>query len=113
VRVDEQQERIGRNEALYRSINERLEELNDAFAKITETFTVVCECGDALCTEQVTVDVREYERVRSDPSLFFVRPGHVAPDVEVVVEADDAYEVVRKREGEPAELARELDHRSN
>jgi hypothetical protein len=110
--VDERQERIGRNEALFRSVNERLEDLNDAFATLTGTFRVVCECGDGSCAEQVTVTVREYERVRAEPDLFVVRPGHVAPDVEQVVEAHHGYEVVRKRAGDPAALARHLDERS-
>ena len=110
--MDERQERVGRNEALYRSINERLEGLNSAFAAITDTFAIVCECGNASCAEQVTVAVSEYERVRSEPVLFIVRPGHVVPDVEDVVEAREEYQVVRKRPGGPAELARSLDARS-
>src|SRR3954454_10757183 len=110
--MDERQERVGRNEALYRSINERLEDLNSAFAAITDTFTIVCECGDGSCAEQVTVAASEYERVRSEPTLFIVRPGHIAPDVEDVVEAREEYELVRKRPSEPAELARSLDERS-
>lgn len=109
--MDERQERIGRNEALFRSVNERLEGLNDAFATVTQTFTVVCECGDASCVEQLTVEVDEYRRIRSDPRLFFVVPGHVVPDVEDVVESHDGHEIVRKHEGEPSELARDLDER--
>jgi|SRR5829696_7562652 len=110
--MDERQERIGRNEALHRSINERLEDLNEPFAAITETFAVVCECGDATCVEQLTVAVNDYERIRSDPAVFIVHPGHDAPDVEDVVEAHEGYAVVRKRARERAELARELDERS-
>jgi len=110
--MDERQERLGRNEALHRSINERLEELNEPFAAITATFAVVCECGDASCVEQLTVGVNDYERIRSDPDAFIVHPGHDAPDVEEVVEARDEYVVVRKRPREPAALAREPDERS-
>jgi hypothetical protein len=110
--VDERQERIGRNEALFRSVNGKLEDLNDAFSTVTSTFTVVCECGDEACIEQLPVDIREYEEVRSDPRLFIIYPGHVARDVEEVVEAREQYEVIRKRAGEPAALARDLDEQS-
>src|SRR3954451_929322 len=110
--MDRRQERIGRNEALYRSINERLEELNDTFATTTGTFSVVCECGDRSCMEQVTVALADYERLRADPALFIVRPGHDMADVEDVVEMHGQYEVVRKRPGAPVALAAELDERS-
>ena len=39
--MDERAERIGRNEALFRSINENLEELNDSLAPMTGTFEIV------------------------------------------------------------------------
>jgi hypothetical protein len=111
--MDERAERIGRNEALFRSINENLEDLNDAMAPLTGTFEVVCECGAVGCTDQFRVTPTEYERVRSDPVLFLIRTGHSVPAVEDVVGADDDYEIVRKREGGPAELARDLDERSS
>jgi hypothetical protein len=109
--MDERAERIGRNEALFRSINENLEELNDAMAPMTGTFEIVCECGAAGCIEQLRLTPIEYERVRSDPVLFVIRPGHAEPDVEEVVGAADEYEIVRKRAGVPARVARDLDER--
>jgi hypothetical protein len=110
--VDKRAERIGANEALFRSINENLEDLNDAMAPLTGTFEIVCECGSVDCTEQLRVTLTEYERVRSDPALFLIRAGHSVPGVEDVVGTDHDYEIVRKREGGPAELARDLDERS-
>lgn len=110
--MDERARRVGQNEALYRSINERIEELNRGFGAFTGTMTIVCECGDASCTEQIEVPVEAYERVRADPTHFVILPGHEIADVEDVVEEADAYHVVAKRPGEPAELAREIDPRS-
>ena len=110
--MDERQERIGRNEALFRSVNEKLEDMNQEFSLVTSTFTVVCECGDQSCIEQLPIDVRDYERVRADPRLFIVHPGHAAGETEEVVEARQEYEVVRKHAGEPAALATDLDQRS-
>jgi hypothetical protein len=110
--MDERAERIGRNEALFRSINENLEELNASLAPMTGTFEIVCECGAVSCTEQLRLSPAEYERIRSDAALFVIRAGHSVPEVEEVVGADDDFEIVRKRQGGPAELARALDDRS-
>ena len=110
--MDERGERIGRNEALFRSINENLEDLNDSLAPMTGTFEVICECGDLDCAEQLRLTPAEYEGVRADPVLFVIRAGHAKPDVEDVVAATRDYEIVRKREGVPARVAAELDERS-
>jgi hypothetical protein len=110
--VDERARRIGANEALYRSVNEKIEALSAAFGAITETMSVVCECGDASCVEQIEVSIADYERIRSDPTQFIIRPGHEIPDVEEVVEMQDAFHVVKKVEGDAADLARNLDTRS-
>lgn len=110
--MDERTERIGRNEALFRSINENLEDLNDSMAPMTGTFELVCECGASDCTEQLRLSPSDYERIRSDGALFVIRVGHSVPDVEDVVWDGDGFEVVRKRPGGPAELARALDERA-
>jgi hypothetical protein len=54
----------------------------------------------------------EYEELRSNPTHFAVHSGHVQDEIERVVYRRGAYEVVRKYEGEPAEVARETDPRS-
>jgi hypothetical protein len=110
--MDDRERRIGENEILYRTVNEKIEDLNAAFGTLTETMTVVCECGDEACAEQIELDLRTDERVRSEPTHFVILPGHVEPDVESVVERGDGYEVVRKDAGEAAELAAEHDPRS-
>jgi hypothetical protein len=110
--MDERARRIGENEILYRTVNEKIEDLNAAFGTLTETMTVVCECGDASCVEQIDLDVAAYERVRADPTLFVTVPGHVEPDVESVVERGEGFEVVRKDAGEAAAFAAEHDPRS-
>ena len=104
-------ERIGRNEALYRSINERIEDLNAAFGMVTETMSVVCECGRIDCTEQIELDIPAFERVRADSAQFVVVPGHEIPEVEDVVEEHDTFSVVRK-EAETVELVEKLDERN-
>ena len=74
--------------------------------------SVICECGDPECAQQLTISVQEYEQLRSDPALFAVLPGHDAPDVETVVDRRAGFDVVRKHAGYPTRLAAETDPRS-
>jgi hypothetical protein len=103
---------VGMNETLFREINERLEELNKTFSEFTDKMQLVCECGVRTCIERFSMDVAHYERLRADPTTFAVKPGHEVPSVEDVVEEHDDYLVVRKKPGEPAEVAVEEDPRS-
>jgi hypothetical protein len=109
--VDARGERIGRNEALFRQVNERLKEIGESFSLVTESVDFVCECGSASCAAPIRMTVEEYERIRSEPELFFVVPGHEDEDMESVVESHDRYDVVRKGAGPPARLARETNPR--
>jgi hypothetical protein len=110
--MDPRKNRIGRNEVLFREINDRLNSLQEPFNALEERADFVCECGDKSCTEQISMSLSEYEQLRSDPTLFAVKPGHETPNVEEIVERRTGYDVVRKREGGPAELARAEDPRS-
>jgi hypothetical protein len=109
--MDERARRIAENQALFRSINERIVGLNDAFGPITESMVVICECGDVLCVEQLYLDIPTYERVRSDATQFVVRPGHEIPEEEVLMRTE-TFCLVRKYPGLPAEIATDLDPRS-
>jgi hypothetical protein len=111
--MDERTRRVGRNEAIFRAVNEQIESLNQNLASISDnTVHIVCECADLLCSEQLSVSVDEYERIRSDSTLFFVRPGHELPNFEQVVEKADDYVVVQKHDGPPATVARQTDPRA-
>jgi hypothetical protein len=110
--MDERERRIGLNEALFREINERLRGLNETFGALTNRIELICECADRACGERITMSLREYEELRSAPDRFVVSPGHVVKDVEDVVATTEGWEIVRKRPGAPAELARASDPRS-
>jgi hypothetical protein len=71
----------------------------------------VCECGDGKCHDKLRTTTEAYEKVRADPLCFLVAPGHVAEDVEEVVERFDAYWVVKKI-GETTRIAASTDPRS-
>ena len=110
--MDERKRRIGENEALFRKINEEVDELNRNLAQLTdETIHIVCECGNIECAERIVVPLDAYERVRSESELFFVVPGHELPSTEDVVEETPRYNVVRKHDGDPAAIARATDPR--
>ena len=110
---DDRVDRVARNEAVFRSLNEQLESINRDLGKTSgDQMPVVCECGDLACVSQLDVPIERYEHVRSDPDLFFVRPGHEAADGEEVAERVDGFNVVRKRAGRAAVIAAQTDPRS-
>ena len=106
--MDQRTERIGRNETLFRKVNDQIEGVNEAFGTITGTMSILCECGKLDCIEQIDLTVDEYRELRADPTRFAVKPGHEIPDVERIVGRHGGYFVVQKAEGEAARLARDL-----
>jgi len=105
------EERVARNEARSREINESLEFDRAAVRRAGRFMRMVCECGNTSCDRTIEITVLEYERVRSDPVRFAVVRDHVIDDVEVVVEENDRFVVVAKRQGKGAEVAAERDPR--
>jgi hypothetical protein len=105
-------ERIGLNEAVFRQVNERINDLAEHFGLEDQPLDLVCECGDPSCVERISMSRDEYEELRSDPTHFAVFPGHEEPDVESILERRGAYDIVRKHEGEPAQIAEQTDPRS-
>jgi hypothetical protein len=103
----DRRERLARNEAVFREVNERIEELT----REGQWLELLCECGNADCTEPVRLAISDYERVRQEPTDFLVASGHVIPEIETVVATGAGYEVVRKLAGEGL-LARTTDPRS-
>ena len=108
--MNERARRLALNEALFREVNERINELADEFD--LKTLDIVCECDQIDCSERVEIAHDAYEQLRADPTLYAVVPGHDSPEVESVVAREKRYDVVRKREGEPAAVARATDPRS-
>lgn len=101
---EDRTKRAGRNQTLFREVNERLEGLAKAFQHVTETSSFSCECADLGCIARMDLRLSEYEAVRSHPNQFAVLPGHVYPDVEKVVAENDRYVIVSKL-GVGAEIA--------
>jgi hypothetical protein len=92
-------DRIARNEAIFRAVNERVAEIQDTASRHTD---FLCECGNLDCTEIISLADEEYREVRASATTFAVVPGHVLPDVETVIEKNDRFYVVQKHREEAA-----------
>jgi hypothetical protein len=106
------EERIGLNEAVFREVNERIDNLAETFDVKAEPLDLVCECGDASCVQRISMTHAEYEKVRSDAHQFAVHPGHEYPDVEQIVDRRKGYDIVRKTEGTAERIAERTDPRN-
>ena|SRR5436190_19108762 len=108
--MEPQGERIARNEAAYRDVNDAIRAGRaDIDPGVPRPF--VCECGQLGCNQLVDLTLSEYEAVRAHPRRFLLLAGHEIPDVEVVVERHDGWVVAEKR-ATAAAVAEETDPRS-
>jgi hypothetical protein len=107
--VDARTERLARNEALFRDLNEQVEFVAAPLDN-GSTFEFFCECADVDCTVRLPMALAVYEEVRADPTLFIVALHHERPEVEEVVRRTDAFQIVRK-EGDAARFAAASDPR--
>jgi len=102
------EERLARNEVMFRAINERIRELALRFSVADEPIGFICECADETCVEKVTLTLAQYEEMRALPARFAVAPGHEAtPLVERIVFRTPGFVLVRKI-GIAADAVREL-----
>jgi hypothetical protein len=105
------EERVARNEALFREVNERIKHVNVGLA-VAEATDFLCECGDESCTRPIGLTLAEYEAVRAEPTQFAVVTGHVVPDVERVLLSNERYSVVEKVDPDAVRIAEAEDPRS-
>ena len=104
--MSDQGARVGMNEALFREVNERIDQLQDELGG-GSSFEIVCECGNADCIERFPITDKAYESLRRDVHRFAVVPGHQLPDIERTVETHDGYLVVEKTNADAAKAAEE------
>lgn len=84
-------DRIVRAEMFFRAVNEEIA-FNDGHGETV----FLCECGNPLCTEGLTLTSAALAELHAAPDLFVVLPGHEIPDVEDVVDHSNGYLIVRK-----------------
>lgn len=104
--MSEIERRRAANEAVFRNVNERIKALQHSFAVAErEPLQMICECDRLDCMERVTVGVDAYELIRSDPAQFVVVPGHEDAKVDEVISETPGYTLVRKKPGDPRDVA--------
>jgi len=109
--MDAREERLARNEALFREVNERVRAIAALHGDDGHQYEFFCECSNRDCDLKLSLSVAAYEGVRDHSEWFFVAPGHSLPEVDAVIESRDGYDIVAK-DGDAALLSEELDPRS-
>ena len=108
--MDARERRLAQNEAIFRSVNERIEQAAAPAGDDGHMFEFICECSNANCNMLLPMTIPEYEGIRRMPTLFLVAPGHELPEIETIVARRGPYQIVTKR-GEAAEYVTERDPR--
>lgn len=106
------QERVARNDALFREANEKIEATAEALQSDVLDVPFLCECADRSCTQILRLNREDYEEVRSDSRHFLNAPGHhvAAQGAAEVVAEREGYVIVRKL-GHAGDVAAALDER--
>jgi hypothetical protein len=106
-------ERMAKNEAASREINETIQEAYQGEPPANR-IDIVCECARRTCDAAIDITLDEYEDAREDARHFVIFPGHFVGDIEWIVSENewivsenDRFAVVAKREGTPADVARD------
>jgi hypothetical protein len=106
---DVREERLAKNETLFRTVNENIATVAGTLGSDTP-YEFVCECATETCFELIVLTLREYERVRANGAQFILKPGHEDIEVEHVIAVHGDYEVVEK-DGVAGLVALEADPR--
>jgi hypothetical protein len=96
--VERRLEKAARNEALWREVNDRIEEV-DAGMRVLPADRMLefhCECGRRGCDSRVSMTPQEYWHVREQNDRFAVVPGHEQLEIERPVETTSRYLIVDK-----------------
>jgi hypothetical protein len=93
---DARASRAGKNQSLFRDVNERVREMNERLDPALPLSEWLCECADDSCTDRIELTQDAYSRVREHGKRFVVAPGHVFAGIEEIVERQQVYWIVEK-----------------
>ena len=62
------EERLARNEVLFRKANDRIDDHAEGRVPPGQTVAFYCECSDDDCTERLSITLHEFENVRTRPT---------------------------------------------
>src|SRR5438132_12335984 len=105
-------QRVGvENEAHVRDRNEWTRAAHDE-AGIEHVWEIyLCECGDAGCSDPITLTRAEYELVRAESTHFALATNHENPELDLVDAEHERYTVVEKWFREAASITYATDPR--
>jgi hypothetical protein len=92
---EDRQERLAKNESLFRALNENIGGLASELGG-EAPFEFICECSTSGCFERLSLTLAEYERVREDGTHFLLADGHEDIEIEQVISHHREYVVVEK-----------------
>jgi hypothetical protein len=92
---DARDERLAKNEVLFRTLNENIASLAGTLGERTP-YEFICECASPGCFRRIIMTLGDYERVRSSDTQFLMAAAHVDIEIERVVEHHEDYVVVKK-----------------
>jgi hypothetical protein len=81
--MSSREERMAKNEAASREINEEIEEAYRGESGANR-IDIVCECARMTCDATIDITLDEYEHVRKDARHFVILPAHFG-DIERIV----------------------------
>ncbi len=93
---EEREERLAKNEVVFRALNENIDEAASQFGGQDHLYEFICECSTRECFELLSLTLQEYEHVRADGARFVLAAGHEDIEVELVVEVHEGFIIVEK-----------------
>ena len=108
------EERIARNDSIFRDANEQINA--SAIAHDTDEaqgVPFICECADEHCTTIVPLALGEYEHVRKDSRQFLTALGHERFEGMVEIVSTNHNHLVVRKSGRAGGIAASLDRRQN
>lgn len=109
--TDDHKRRLADNEALFREVNERVQEKADGHGDDGHVYAYFCECSRRDCVERVHRTSAEYEEIRAHGARFILVAGHQIDEIENVVDVAPDLVVVEKQ-GVAGDRAETLDPRA-
>ena len=75
----------------FRAANRRM----SAAATVSNSTLIpfLCECADFECLGTVEATLGEFEVIHDSEYRYFVLPGHILPDGELILSENDRYQV--------------------
>ncbi|HSW79545.1 MAG TPA: hypothetical protein VLG47_02090 [Candidatus Saccharimonadales bacterium] len=61
-----------------------------------EELDFVCECSDLHCKYDISLSIKEYEKIHQRKDRFILAAGHENPKIEKVTEKNKNYVIVEK-----------------